>query len=78
MFKEDKVIKSEGLNESERILSTLGEKVFLKLWSYPNTFYRQGKELVDLLVICGEHVILFSDKKIKFNNEIISSLLRTK
>lgn len=74
MFKEDKVIKSEGLNESERILSTLGEKVFLKLWSYPNTFYRQGKELVDLLVICGEHVILFSDKKIKFNNEISKSV----
>ena len=41
----------------------------MDLWSYPNTFYEKkvrgkgdGKELCDLLVVCGDDVIVFSDK----------------
>ena len=47
---EAKVEKSAGLNESEKRLVKLGKKVFLELWSYPNVYYKPGKELTDLLV----------------------------
>jgi hypothetical protein len=67
---EAKVEKSAGLNESEKRLVKLGKKVFLELWSYPNVYYKPGKELTDLLVVCDNHVLIFSDKKIKFNMNI--------
>jgi len=62
--------KSEGLNDSEKRLVKLGEKVFLGLWSYPNVYYEPAKELADLLVVCDNKVLIFSDKNIKFNTEI--------
>jgi hypothetical protein len=49
----------------------LAEKSFLNLWSYPNPFRDQkqsgggdGKELCDLLVVCGRYIIIFSEKTI--------------
>lgn len=65
---------SEGVNDSERILTTLCRKTFLRLWSQTNVFtdegFRDGKgctrELCDALVIFGEDVIVFSDKHITF------------
>lgn len=62
--------KSEGLNDSEKRLVKLGEKVFLGLWSYPNVYYEPAKELADLLVVCDNQVLIFSDKNIKFNTDI--------
>jgi hypothetical protein len=64
----EEIKKSERLNESERKLVKLGEKVFLKLWSYPNVYYKPGKELTDLLVVCDNYILIFSDKKVKFGN----------
>jgi hypothetical protein len=66
------IVRSEGLTTSERYLARLGEKSFLNLWSYPNTFRdqkdnpgaSQGKELCDLLVVCGPHIVIFSEKTI--------------
>ncbi|MDE0698757.1 MAG: hypothetical protein OXH76_23300, partial [Boseongicola sp.] len=67
------VIKSEGGTASERRLAKLAERSFLNLWSYPNPYRDQrqggtgngdGKELCDLLVVCGEHVIIFSEKTV--------------
>ena len=65
--------RSSGTNESERYLARLCESTFLNLWSYPNVFTNQGqknsgdgKELCDLLVVCGDHIILFSDKRVTF------------
>ena len=70
-----KILKSKGLNKSEQIVSDLGEKTFLNLWSYPNVFRDEGlvkngigQEVCDLLVVCGKHVIIFSVKDIKFPN----------
>lgn len=62
--------KSEGTTPSERFLSTICERTFLSLWSYPNLFRDQGrttenadgKELCDLLVVFGDDVLIFSDK----------------
>lgn len=56
--------KSQGLTESEKYLISLAERSFLNLWSYPNLYKQQGKELCDLLVVCGEHILVFSDKTI--------------
>lgn len=49
---------------------------FLDLWSYPNLFYEKkqggkgdGKELCDMLVVCGDDVIIFSDKHIKYQDD---------
>lgn len=70
------VVKSEGVTESERYLAKLGERNFLSLWSYPNLYTDegrknekgQGKELCDLLVVFGDHVVIFSDKDIAFKD----------
>lgn len=66
-----KIIRSSGFTASERYLQQLSDRTFLKLWTYPNTFRDRnkaaggdGKELCDLLVVCGDDVIIFSDKAI--------------
>lgn len=65
-----KIEKSPGLTESEKLLARLGEKTFLGLWTWPNIHYcrpgKPAKEVCDLLVVCGKHVIAFSDKDIEF------------
>jgi hypothetical protein len=56
--------------QSERHLASLCRTSFLRLWSYPNPYRSQtpgaqhsiGKELCDLLVVCGNDVLIFSDK----------------
>lgn len=63
--------RGKGTTDSERYLAKLGDRTFLKLWSYPNLYIDkmvggQGKELCDLLVVCGCHVLIFSDKTIKW------------
>lgn len=69
----EKIIKSEGLTDSEKYLIKLSNKTFLNLWAYPNAYRdvwingrKAGKELCDLLVVCGNQVIIFSDKSIKW------------
>ncbi len=65
------VIRGDGVTDSERYLAKLAEKSFLNLWCYPNAFIDKkpggsgdGKELCDLLVVCGDHVLIFSDKAV--------------
>ena len=64
------VFKSPGSTPSERLLTKLCNQSFLGFWSYANTYRDQGgpKELCDLLVVYGNHVILFSDKSCAFPN----------
>ena len=65
---------SEGVNESERILTNLCRRSFLRLWSQTNIYTDEGfksgkggtKELCDALVIFGNRGIFFSDKHIAF------------
>lgn len=65
------IMRGEGVTDSERFLAKLAERSFLNLWCYPNTFIDKkkdgkgdGKELCDLLVACGDHVLIFSDKSV--------------
>jgi hypothetical protein len=60
--------RNQGTTPSEQYLAKLCERSFLSLWSYPNLYFKKGKELCDLLVICGDHVIIFSDKNCQFPN----------
>lgn len=65
---------SDGVNPSERYLTRLGRGTFLSLWSHSNLFRNKAKELADLVVVCHNIVIIFSDKKIKFNTEIDANI----
>ena len=68
--------KSGGTTPSERYLARMCEKTFLGLWSYPNVYRDQGnatqggvgKEICDVMVVCGQDIILFSDKSCCFPN----------
>lgn len=56
--------KAVGLTPTEQHLARLADDTFLDLWSWPNVFKKPGKELCDLLVVCGADVLMFSDKQI--------------
>lgn len=67
----EKIVRGGGFTASERYLARLSDRTFLKLWTYPNTFSDRnrppggdGKEICDLLVVCGDDVIVFSDKSV--------------
>jgi hypothetical protein len=57
-----------GFTPTEKNLAALADKIFLNLWTYPNLFGTAGKELCDLLVVCGDDVLIFSDKSIKWSS----------
>lgn len=70
--------ESEGTTESECILTRLARKAFLSLWSYPKVYSDEGKrdakgddkELVDLLVVFGDDVLLFSETSCMFQSHM--------
>ncbi|MDB5137147.1 MAG: hypothetical protein JWP37_3750 [Mucilaginibacter sp.] len=55
-------MQQSGLNDSERYLAKLCRGTFLSLWSFSNLFRQPGHELCDLLVACGDDIVIFSDK----------------
>ena len=57
------IVKSTGVTRTERLLADLCERTFHKLWSYPNPFKDDRKELCDLIVVFGDHVFLFFDRE---------------
>lgn len=57
------------------------DRAFLRLWSYPNTFNDRtktacggGQEIADLLAVFENHVVLFSDKAISWQEDKPSEL----
>ncbi|MGB3364549.1 MAG: SEC-C metal-binding domain-containing protein [Thermodesulfobacteriota bacterium] len=68
------IIKNIGVTDSEKYLGKLCNKTFLSLWSYPGVYQDKGKsgdkghgkEVCDLLVVFGEHILIFSDKDCSF------------
>ncbi len=74
----EKAAEAQGTTDSERALVRLARKAFLSLWSYPNVYSDEGrsvgkgdgKELVDLLVVFGTDVLLFSDKHCAFQSDV--------
>ena len=68
------ITKRTGVTPAEVYLASLCEGTFLSLWSYPTPYKDdgpargkgQGREICDLLVVCGSQVIIFSDKHARF------------
>jgi hypothetical protein len=60
------VVKSAAQTIAEEYLGVLCEKYFLSMWSYPGVMGANRKEICDLLVVFGDHVIIFSDKLCTF------------
>lgn len=61
--------KSTGYTETERILAKLCDATFLKLWSYPNPYKEDTKELCDLMAVFDNKIFLFFDRESrKFDN----------
>ncbi|WP_336333755.1 hypothetical protein [Pseudomonas putida] len=66
----ESAIEVEPKTASERYLSRLAHRAFLSLWCYGNVHTDEGKtsesgdgkELCDLLVVFGSHILIFSDK----------------
>ncbi len=63
------IVKAEGVNASEKLLTQLCDKVFLKLWAYANPQKKKGIELCDVLAVFENHVFIFSDKDPSFKSE---------
>lgn len=57
-----------GLTPTEELLTQLGERSFLRFWSHANPHINRKEELCDLLVVCGDFVITFSDKNNEFKS----------
>lgn len=55
--------RSKGVTATERLLADLCENTFLKLWSYPNPYKADQKELCDLLVLFEDIAFVFFDRE---------------
>jgi hypothetical protein len=67
--KREKIVRSEGENETEKILSQICDNTFLRLWVYPNPYKKKADELCDVLVLFENHIFIFSVKDITFNTD---------
>lgn len=56
------ITKSEGVNDSEKLLARLCENTFLKLWCYPNPFNEKQVELCDVLAVFEDNIFIFFDR----------------
>lgn len=70
-----KLVRRVGVTPTENELGALVDRTFLSLWSYPGPYRGQfadgkgdGKELCDLLVVFENHVVIFSDKSVEYND----------
>lgn len=81
-MKTNKIFKSEGVTPTEKMLAEICDRTFLKLWSYPNPFKDDKKELCDLLAVFENHVLIFFDREnltfSKENNDLLVSWNRWK
>jgi SEC-C motif-containing protein len=65
---------SDGVTDSERYLFRLACGSFISFWTFSGIYRDQGrqsgkgdgKELCDLIIVFGDHIILFSDKECQF------------
>lgn len=53
------------MTPSEKYVATLCEESFLPFWSFANPIGKKGKELCDVLVVCGKIIIIVSVKDIR-------------
>lgn len=56
------------MTPSEEYVASLCEKSFLPFWSFPNPIGKKNKELCDVLVVCGDYILIISVKDIRVSN----------
>lgn len=59
---------SIGNTLSEKFVTALCGRAFLKLWTHQNPVGKKGKELCDCLIVCGPHVVIVSVKDIQYRD----------
>ena len=59
------IVKSEGVTATEKLLASLCDRTFLRLWSYPNPHQKPGTELCDVVAIFEKQVFLFFDREVR-------------
>lgn len=59
---------SSNATPSERFVAQLCNRSFLALWTHPSPIGKNGKELCDCLVVCGDHLIIISVKDVGFRD----------
>jgi hypothetical protein len=63
------------MTPSEKYVSELCEKSFLPFWSFPNPIGKKDKELCDVLVVCGNTIIIISVKDIALSTHTDKSIV---
>lgn len=56
-----------AITPSEKFVFDLCNNTFLKLWCYDNPIGKKSKELCDVLIVCGNDILIFSVKEITIN-----------
>lgn len=56
------------MTPSERYVANLCQKSFLPFWNFPNPVGKKNKELCDVLVVCGNYILIISVKDIRMSN----------
>jgi|SRR6266850_6562699 len=59
---------SLGNTPSEKFVSALCGRAFLRLWTHPNPVGKKGRELCDCLIVCGPHLVIVSVKDIQYRD----------
>lgn len=56
------------MTPSEQYVANLCRKSFLPFWNFPNPIGKMNKELCDVLVVCGDYILIISVKDIRVSN----------
>ncbi len=56
------------MTPSEKYVASLCLKSFLPFWNFPNPIGKKNKELCDVLIVCGNYILIISVKDIQVSN----------
>ena len=58
----------QGVTPSEKFVTSLCQRSFLKLWTHPNPKGKNDKELCDCLVVCEDDIVIISVKENEYKD----------
>ena len=56
------------MTPSNKHVADLCQKSFLPFWNFPNPIGKKNKELCDVLVVCGNYILIISVKDIRVSS----------
>jgi len=54
--------KADGFTQTEKILSKICDRTFLKIWNYTNPYNKNHKEFCDVIAVFENHIFIFFDR----------------